>query len=422
MAHPIAAVGMIIRNIAADILSDPEKLMKNIFLFFIVPILILLLIFAVPIMLIHNVPAIMLKGSNLPPELEAKQIEVITFYQEAPAYINEDNLKWIDQMESSYSYCDDIVVSYSFDLSWQHLMSVDSVLLEQDFEKANINDVISLGFEFVDRYVDVETYYEEETHYSTWTDEEGNEYEDSYTVIVEKQRAIINVHTKPFEYVLNGQGFNQYEKDIAFNIYNTIANSDIEGNLNLYDSDIDLSNLKEYPPGNARLPYFNQTDKRWGLYSYGKTGTIASGGCGPTALAMVVSGLKGRSDINPKGIADWSVANGHRAEGAGSYWSLMTEGAYFYGLKVEAVSRANPQRIVQALSEGYPVIVSMGRGHFTKSGHFIVLSGITAEGKILVQDPISLQRSNQAWDLSIIMNESSTNAGVYGSPFWIYKP
>lgn len=29
----------------------------------------------------------------------------------------------------------------------------------------------------------------------------------------------------------------------------------------------------------------------------------------------------------------------------------------------------------------------MGKGHFTNNGHFIVLRGITENGKILVNDP-----------------------------------
>lgn len=64
----------------------------------------------------------------------------------------------------------------------------------------------------------------------------------------------------------------------------------------------------------------------------------------------------------------------------------------------------------------------MGKGHFTNGGHFIVLRGITESGKILVHDFASVNRSNKEWNLSIIMNESSKNGGVNGSPFWIFRP
>jgi hypothetical protein len=45
---------------------------------------------------------------------------------------------------------------------------------------------------------------------------------------------------------------------------------------------------------------------------------------------------------------------------------------------------------VDSLSSGKLVVVIMGKGHFTSSGHFIVLCGVTSEGKILVADPASV--------------------------------
>jgi hypothetical protein len=60
----------------------------------------------------------------------------------------------------------------------------------------------------------------------------------------------------------------------------------------------------------------------------------------------------------------------------------------------------------------------MTKGHFTSGGHFIVLRGVTSEGKILVADPASYTRSEKEWDLNIILNEASKRAGS-GGPFWI---
>ena len=59
----------------------------------------------------------------------------------------------------------------------------------------------------------------------------------------------------------------------------------------------------------------------------------------------------------------------------------------------------------------------MYEGHFTSSGHFIVLRGVR-NGKILVADPASYSRSETEWDLEIILDESGYNAGA-GGPFWI---
>ena len=43
---------------------------------------------------------------------------------------------------------------------------------------------------------------------------------------------------------------------------------------------------------------------------------------------------------------------------------------------------------------------------------------LSKDGKIMVADPASYTRSEQLWDLSIILNEASRRAGA-GGPFWI---
>ena len=85
---------------------------------------------------------------------------------------------------------------------------------------------------------------------------------------------------------------------------------------------------------------------------------------------------------------------------------------------MEGCTISEPQRIVDALASGKLIVAIMTKGHFTSSGHFIVLRGVTAEGKILVADPASSSRSEKEWDLSIILNEASKHAGA-GGPFWI---
>ena len=75
-------------------------------------------------------------------------------------------------------------------------------------------------------------------------------------------------------------------------------------------------------------------------------------------------------------------------------------------------------QLIEALQAGKLVIAIMTKGHFTSSGHFIVLRGVTEDGNILVADPASVKRSNQEWALGIITNEASRRAGS-GGPFWV---
>lgn len=117
-------------------------------------------------------------------------------------------------------------------------------------------------------------------------------------------------------------------------------------------------------------------------------------------------------------MSKWAYDNGYLAEGTGSYHSLIPDGARHFGLKVDGVTVKEQQKIIDALASGKLVIAIMGKGHFTSSGHFIVLRGVTDDGQILVADPASKKRSEKAWDFSIILKEARKNAGA-GGPFWI---
>lgn len=109
--------------------------------------------------------------------------------------------------------------------------------------------------------------------------------------------------------------------------------------------------------------------------------------------------------------------NGGWCSKSGSYHSLIPSAAQAWGLNVEGCTASEPQRILDALSDGKLVVAIMTKGHFTSGGHFIVLRGVQ-DGQIMVADPASYRRSEKLWDLSIILNEASKRAGA-GGPFWI---
>ena len=161
--------------------------------------------------------------------------------------------------------------------------------------------------------------------------------------------------------------------------------------------------------------YYNQKDERYANAPFG-TDDIGRYGCGPTAMAIVVSSLTSDA-VDPIEMAEWAYENGYWCSKSGSYHTLIPGAAEEWGLSVEGCTASEPQRIVDALGEGKLVVALMTEGHFTSSGHFIVLRG-TQDGQILVADPNSVSRSEKAWDLSIILNEASKRAGA-GGPFWI---
>ena len=170
-----------------------------------------------------------------------------------------------------------------------------------------------------------------------------------------------------------------------------------------------------FSDGATQVVYYNQLDKRYASKPYG-TDDIGTYGCGPTCMAMVVSSLTSET-VDPVEMACWAYENGYWCSRSGSYHSLIPGAAKAWGLPVQGCGKTEGQRIVDALSQGKLVVAIMLKGHFTSSGHFIVLRGVE-NGKILVADPANYTRSQQAWDLSIILNEASGRAGA-GGPFWI---
>ena len=169
-----------------------------------------------------------------------------------------------------------------------------------------------------------------------------------------------------------------------------------------------------FTDGVTEVVYYNQLDERYAGKPYG-TDHIGSHGCGPRAMAIVVSSLTDRT-VDPAAMAEWSYQNGYWCKDSGSYHALIPAAARNWGLNVYGCTAAEPQRILDALAEGKLVVAIMSQGHFTKSGHFIVLRGVQ-DGKILVADPASYNRSGQMWDLSIILREASRGAAA-GGPFW----
>jgi hypothetical protein len=229
--------------------------------------------------------------------------------------------------------------------------------------------------------------------------------------------AIIYIITNPFSAIK--QYFSADNMGIIEEFHNEYGYEqtvDTTGDEYIDSSTYDFSNVT-FTDNEVDVIYFNQADARWKYKPYGLVDTIGECGCGPTSLAIVISTLT-QDTVNPVEMANWSYKNGYCVEYAGSSHHLIPDGARNYGLMVEGATNDEPERIIKALSEGKLIIAIMGKGHFTKSGHFLVMRGITAEGKVLVADPISLNKSNKEWDLQIFLNEAKRGAAAKG-PFWI---
>lgn len=152
----------------------------------------------------------------------------------------------------------------------------------------------------------------------------------------------------------------------------------------------------------GEVPYLYQIDPQWGSAPYAGA-DIANSGCGPTSLAMVYVALTGKTDFDPPAMSAFSEENGYVEEGLTS-WLLMSEGAARLGLDSRELP-ADVDMVKAALEAGEPVICTVGPGDFTTTGHFIVLSGVDAEGKFVVHDPNSAENSAHSWDAQRVLDQ-----------------
>ena len=109
--------------------------------------------------------------------------------------------------------------------------------------------------------------------------------------------------------------------------------------------------------------------------------------------------------------------SGFCAPGSGSYNSLIQAAASAYGLEATSWTDLTADALTQALASGQLFVALMTKGHFTSSGHFILLRGLTLEGTVLVADPNSRERSLTAWDPQLIIDELSRTRSS-GAPLW----
>ncbi len=166
----------------------------------------------------------------------------------------------------------------------------------------------------------------------------------------------------------------------------------------------------------VELVYYSQTDPQWNATLYGTDNTIGVFGCGPTTLAMVLSTFT-ENEITPDMAAKWAFDNGHFSHNSGSYHSIIPDGAKSFGLQSKSLEKPSKEIIFDELNKGNLVVVLMNKGIFTSQGHFIILRGVTPEGKVLIADSQSLENSGQQWDIQTILDEAKYAAN-YGGPFW----
>ncbi len=142
------------------------------------------------------------------------------------------------------------------------------------------------------------------------------------------------------------------------------------------------------------VPLFLQWDPRWGYIIYGSD-VAGLTGCGPVCLSMAALYVTGDPAYSPDSMIRFATEQNYYVPGSGSSWTLISEGAGKLGLKATELPLVK-KKMTDALEAGHPVILAVGAGDFTTTGHYIVLTGLE-DGMFRVNAPNSVLNSGRLW-------------------------
>lgn len=160
---------------------------------------------------------------------------------------------------------------------------------------------------------------------------------------------------------------------------------------------------------NKRPVTYLQTDPRWKKLPYrvkGEDATIGGSGCGPSAAAMILASMTGKT-ITPVDTCKWSVDHGYKALNAGTYYSYFVPQFAAYGIECKQLLGASlhnkpdhpiHDQVKQYLADGYYVIALMGPKAIDKNGNKIPGTWTSGGHYIVVWD----------WDDKVRINDSAS--------------
>ena len=166
---------------------------------------------------------------------------------------------------------------------------------------------------------------------------------------------------------------------------------------------------------NKKPVSYLQTDARWKNKPYrvtGESSTIGSAGCGPTAAAMLIETITGKT-YTPEDACAWSIAHGYKALRQGTYYAYFTPQFAEFGIDCQMLNWTNTYgkpdhpnhgKVVEKLKEGYYAIALMNKGLWTSSGHFVVLWW--QDGKVRINDPASTRAARVNGDIRTFRSQA----------------
>lgn len=131
-------------------------------------------------------------------------------------------------------------------------------------------------------------------------------------------------------------------------------------------------------------------------------GTIASDGCGPTSVSVLLSAYN--VDKKPDQIVDYINNTLHHNE---TYGQDLTKAIVSNGISAEyhnipgSVTNEDVENVQRALEDQRPVLITVGTGpdqRFTTGNHWMCLLGLTTDGKVIISNVGNALEQNTVYD------------------------
>lgn len=163
--------------------------------------------------------------------------------------------------------------------------------------------------------------------------------------------------------------------------------------------------------------FLSQRNSRYANTRFNRKGdterqTIKSDGCAPAVAAMAVNSAAGKLGLND--AADYAINKGYKAKNGGTHVNYFGDIWSNYGMQADYMyGNNNAGNIVNNLQNGNNVVLlgrdkknrSKSRSPFGPNNHYVLATGVDANGNIIVNDP-EANRPGRVYSSKILNNVS----------------
>ena len=203
---------------------------------------------------------------------------------------------------------------------------------------------------------------------------------------------------------------------IINNTTSNISNTEAVSNKKRGTSSNIIGGRGEYEPSLVNgVPYYSQKDSRWADKKFVRSdgeddgATMADTGCGPTAMAMVVSAATGKK-VNPVEMAQYAQKSGYRDD-TGVNANFIDNAAHDYGVDSVRADLPTEEFMNANLESGRPMVLlgrdnGSGDSPYTTAGHYVVAVGKDKHGNAIINDPRGTSYSSRTVPMNTLKNRT----------------